>query len=53
MLEAHYTAGKQPTLDIASTVNGRRTWHAIGHKVAGKREARKLAATLNATPWNF
>jgi hypothetical protein len=53
MLEAHYTQGKQPTLDIASTVNGQRTWHAIGIKVAGKREARKVAAEYNATPWNF
>jgi hypothetical protein len=53
MLEAHYTQGKQPTLDIASTVNGQRTWHAIGIKVAGKREARKVAAEYNATPWNY
>ena len=53
MLEAHYTTGKQPTLDIARTVNGRREWLAIGIRVAGKREARKLAATHNATPWNF
>jgi hypothetical protein len=53
MLEAHYTYGKQPTLCIASTANGQRTWHMIGIKVAGKREARKLAAQYNATPWNF
>ena len=53
MLEAHYTAGKRPTLDIASTVNGQRSWHAIGIKVSGKREARQVAKQYGATPWNF
>lgn len=53
MLEAHYTTGKQPTLDLAVTTNGNRAWVAIGIKVAGKREARKVAAAHNATPWNF
>lgn len=53
MIEAHYTTGKQPTLDIAVTANGRRAWLAIGIKVSGKREARKVAAAHNATPWNF
>ena len=53
MLEAHYTHGKQPTLDLASTADGRRTWHAIGLKVDGKRHARAVAAAHGATPWNF
>ena len=52
MLEAHYTTGKQPTLSIAQTINGRRTWGET-LPVTGKREARKLATTLGATPWNF
>jgi hypothetical protein len=53
MTEAHYTTGKQPTLCIAQTVNGQRTWLAERLPVTGKREARKLAAQYNATPWNF
>jgi hypothetical protein len=53
MLEAHYTQGKQPTLCIAITNNGQRTWVAERIKVEGKREARKVAAQHNATPWNF
>lgn len=53
MIEAHYTAGKQATLCIAQTVNGQRNWTQERIPVAGKREARKLAATLGATPWNF
>lgn len=53
MIEAHYTTGKQPTLCIAATDNGRRIWIAERLPVAGKREARKLAAQYNATPWNF
>lgn len=53
MLEAHYTTGKQPTLCIATTVNGQRKWIAERIAVAGKREARKVAAQHNATPWNF
>ena len=53
MIEAHYTAGKQPTVCFAVTTNGRRAWLEIGNPVAGKREARKLAAERNATPWNF
>ena len=53
MLEAHYTQGKQPKLCIASTHNGQRTWHVTNLKVEGKRQARKLAAEYNATPWNF
>jgi ribosomal protein L35AE/L33A len=50
--EAHYTQGKQPTVQFASTYNGRRLWGRI-IKVTGKREARKLAIARNATPWNF
>lgn len=53
MIEAHYTSGKRPTLDIAQTVNGRRNWLLTGIKVEGKRHARKVAADHNATPWNF
>jgi hypothetical protein len=53
MLEAHYTTGKQPTLCIATTNNGNRTWIVERIKVAGKREARKVATAYNATPWNF
>ena len=52
MTEAHYTTGKQPTLAFAVTTNGRREW--LGTiAVAGKREARKVAAAHGATPWNF
>jgi hypothetical protein len=53
MIEAHYTAGKQPTLCLAVTANGRRDWIANRIPVSGKREARKLAAERGATPWNF
>ena len=54
--EAHYTNGSKrrpATLQLAVTVNGLREWSAIEHVVAGKAEARKLAAELNAQPWNF
>ena len=53
MLEAHYTSGKQPTLCIAKTVNGQRNWLKERIPVAGKREARAIAAKFDATPWNF
>ena len=53
MFEAHYTAGKQPTLCLARTVNGQRTWVAERLPVAGKREARAVAKLHNAEPWNF
>ena len=53
MLEAHYTTGKQPTLCLARTVNGQRTWIAERLPVAGKREARAVAKAHNAEPWNF
>jgi hypothetical protein len=52
MIEAHYTQGKQPTVSFAQTVNGRRAWGET-LPVTGKREARKVAAANNATPWNF
>ena len=51
--EAHYTTGQQPTLCIAVTTNGQRAWLAVGIRVGGKREARKVAAAYGATPWNF
>ena len=52
MIEARYTTGKQPTLALAVTTNGQRAWlNTIA--VAGKREARKVAAAHGATPWNF
>ena len=51
--EAHYTQGKQPTLSIAITRDGRRAWIVLDRKVAGKREARQVAKKYDATPWNF
>lgn len=53
MIEAHYTTGKQPTVCFAVTTNGQRAWLEIGVRVAGKREARKLAAERGAIAWNF
>jgi hypothetical protein len=50
--EAHYTQGKQPTVQLASTYNHRRLWGRI-IKVSGKREARQVAKRYDATPWNF
>jgi hypothetical protein len=56
-LQAHYTNGSKArpaTLDLATcTDDGHRAWIAIGLKVAGKAEARKIAKLHNATPWNF
>lgn len=52
-LEAHYTSGKRPTVCIAQTVNGNRAWIVERIAVTGKRDARKIAAQYNATPWNF
>lgn len=51
-IAAEYTSGKKPTLDITVIADGRRS-HIATHFVSGKREARKLAASLNAQPWNF
>lgn len=53
MTQAHYTAGKQPTLDILEIINGQRAWLLVGIKVSGKREARAIATAHGATPWNF
>lgn len=50
--EAHYTQGKQPTVQFATTYNGRRLWGST-LKVAGKREARQVAKQYDAKPWNF
>lgn len=55
VIEAHYTNGsarKPAKVFIASRTIGQRRWtHEIA--VTGKREARKVAAQHNATPWNF
>lgn len=51
-IAAEYTGGKRPTLDITAISDGRRTPLAT-HFVTGKREARALAVSLGATPWNF
>ena len=51
-LAAEYTQGKQPTLCLNYIFDGRRT-KVIAFNVSGKREARVLAKTYNATPWNF
>lgn len=55
MLAAEYTNGTakiSPMLFITKIENGRRQL-VDSYSVAGKREARKLAAELNAKPWNF
>lgn len=44
---------KQPIVDIVLIANGERTYLHARLPVAGKREARKLAAAHNAVPWNF
>ena len=52
---AYYTPwpkGRWAILDIAILHNGRREVTAE-HIVKNKREARKLALSLGATPWNF
>lgn len=49
----YYTGGKQgPILRISWLEGGQRT-HRAEHPVKGKREARKLAESLGAKPWNF
>lgn len=52
VVTADFTPGRQPVLDAYRIRAGRRervgTW-----SVANKREARALAKTLEATPWNF
>jgi len=55
MIAAEYTNGTAriaPMLWITKIENGRREY-VNGYPVTGKREARKLAQTLNAQPWNF
>lgn len=55
MIAAEYTNGTakiSPMLFITKIENGRREF-LQSHAVSGKREARKLAAELNAKPWNF
>ena len=55
MLTADFTNGgakRSATLTIYEISGGRRTLRAE-HAVAGKREARALAAKLGAKPWNF
>jgi hypothetical protein len=55
MIAAEYTNGTAriaPMLWITKIENGRREY-VNGYPVNGKREARKLAQTLNAQPWNF
>lgn len=53
VLAAEYTrAAKGGVLSFCEIDGGRRKW--LGSQnVAGKREARALAAAQNATPWNF
>jgi hypothetical protein len=53
MTEAHYTTGKQPLLDITHRFSDGARVVVKTIAVTGKREARKLAAQYNATPWNF
>lgn len=55
MIAAEYTNGTakiSPMLFITKIENGRRQL-VDSYSVSGKREARKLAAELNAKPWNF
>ena len=55
ILAAEYTTrgrGLPATLYINRIIDGRRS-NVIAFNVSGKREARQLAKTYNATPWNF
>jgi hypothetical protein len=55
MLTANFTKGRKSgadILDIARITNGQRT-DLESYEVLGKREARKVAQSLGATPWNF
>jgi hypothetical protein len=55
MLEAHYTNGSKTrpaTLALARTEAGRRVWIST-QPVSGKAEARKVAQSTGAKPWNF
>lgn len=44
--------GKQASLRLTRIISGHRTV-LIEFNVANKREARKLAESYRATPWNF
>lgn len=55
IIAADFTVGSKvhsATLSISRIANGRREQIAQ-YEVAGKREARAVAAQLNAKPWNF
>lgn len=55
ILAAEYTNGsktRSAVLTINLIANGERR-HVSEHVVAGKREARKVAAECGAKPWNF
>ena len=52
IIAAEFTTGKHPRLTINRIFAGRRE-RVAEYVVSGKREARALAATLNAQPWNF
>ena len=52
VITAEFFGGRRPVLDAYRTGPGRR--ERVGSwPVANKREARALAQTLEATPWNF
>jgi hypothetical protein len=53
MIIADYTATKKfKQLDISHLVDGQRILISR-HNVTGKVDARRLAISLNAKPWNF
>lgn len=55
VLAAEYTvAGRgRPAVLTINRINAGRRETFSTHEVSGKREARWIAATLNAKPWNF
>lgn len=57
ILAAEFTVGSKTRpaiLSISSIDPARGSRTAVSrHEVAGKREARAIAKTLGATPWNF
>jgi len=55
MLVAEFTKGgaRSPSiLDLNTIIGGHRT-RVVSFRVKTKREARALAKTYSATPWNF
>jgi hypothetical protein len=55
ILAAEFTKGsawRSPILDINRIVDGRRT-NVTTFRVASKKEARAIAKSYNAQPWNF